>query len=149
MQKVFFLLFFKGVSTLEAYISETIWATDFWLVSMATAWKVFFYKLSSKVRKCHFSLKGALTKPTGHFWAVFQGGVNFGSPYLRNRFRYTLLVGLNGSNRKKYFYYQLSSKVKKCHFSLKGAFTNAKGPLFFVFQEDVIFGSPYFENCLS
>ena len=105
--------------------------------------------MSSKVRKCHFSHKGALTKVKCHFLAVFQGGVNFGSPYLRNRLSHRLLVGLNGSGRKKTFFVSCLQRFKKCFFSLRDALTKAKGCFLAVFQGGVNFGSPYLRNRLS
>ena len=97
---------------MEAHISETVSARDFWLVSMAPADKMLFYRLSSKVRKCLFSHKGALTKVKGHFLAVFQWGVNFGSSYLRNRLSYRVLVGLNGSRLKNTFFLGYLPRLK-------------------------------------
>ena len=43
-----------------------------------------------------FSLGSALTQAKGHFFTIFQGGVNFGSPWLGNRSSYRPLVGLIG-----------------------------------------------------
>ena len=65
--------------------------------------KYFFSRSSSEVEKCHFSLNGALINEKGHFLAVFQGGVDFGSLYLGNRLSYRLLVGPNGSGLKNTF----------------------------------------------
>ena len=35
--------------------------------------KYFVYRLSPKVRKCHFNLRSALIKAKGHFWLFFEG----------------------------------------------------------------------------